>query len=136
LFADRLPGVAEVPGRRTCRANVIARLIGYTLGGRAGERLTTRIGLPVSNETLLRWLKGAEPAAAEARVIGVAEWAKRKGRTCGTIVVDLGRHTVIDVLDQHSSESVEAWIPRSPGVANLLLRVSGRLPGYCSVSKQ
>jgi hypothetical protein len=82
LFADRLPGVADVRGRRTCRANVIARRIGYTLGGRAGERLTTRIGLPVSNDTLLRWLKrGAEPAAAEARVIGVDEWAMRKGRT-------------------------------------------------------
>jgi hypothetical protein len=74
LFADRLPGVAELRGRRTCRANVIARLIGYTLGGRTGERLTTRIGLPVSNDTLLRWLKkGAQPAAAEARVIGVDE---------------------------------------------------------------
>ena len=57
LFADRLSGGAEVRGRRTCRANVIARLIGYALGGRAGERLTTRIGLPVSNDTLLRWLK-------------------------------------------------------------------------------
>src|ERR1700709_1177905 len=46
FFADRLPGVAELHGRRPCRADVVARLIGYALGGRAGERLTTRIGLP------------------------------------------------------------------------------------------
>jgi transposase len=38
-----------------------------------------------------------------AQVIGIDEWAKRKGRTYGTIVVDLERHTVVDVLDQHSS---------------------------------
>jgi hypothetical protein len=39
-------------------------------------------------------------------VLGVEEWAKCKGRTYGTIVVDLEHHTVIDLLDQHSSESV------------------------------
>jgi hypothetical protein len=75
----------------------VARLIGYALGGRAGERLTTRIGLPVSNDTLLRRVKkGARPttAAMQAQVIGVDEWAKRKGRTYGTIMVDLERHTV------------------------------------------
>src|SRR3979411_1215335 len=45
FFADRLPGVAEFRGRRTCRANVVVRLIGYALGGRPGERLAPRIGL-------------------------------------------------------------------------------------------
>jgi transposase IS204/IS1001/IS1096/IS1165 family protein len=54
LFADRLPGVADLRGRRTCRADVVARLIGYALGGRAGERLTMRIGLPVRLEFLVK----------------------------------------------------------------------------------
>jgi hypothetical protein len=45
--------------------NVVARLIGYALGGRAGERLAQRIGLPISNDTLLRCVKkGAQPAIA------------------------------------------------------------------------
>ena len=57
FFADRLPDVAEFRGRRTCRANVVIRLIGYALGGRPGERLARRIGLAVSNDTLLRWVK-------------------------------------------------------------------------------
>jgi hypothetical protein len=38
---------------------------------------------------------GAQPAVTGAQVIGIDEWAKRKGRTYGTIVVDLERHTVI-----------------------------------------
>ena len=75
FFVDRLPRVAEFRGRRTCRANVVARLIGYALGGRPGERLARRIGLPVSNDTLLRWVKRcAQPTTSEARVIGIDEW--------------------------------------------------------------
>ena len=41
FFADRLSDVAEFRGRRTCRANVVIRLIGYALGGRPGERLVS-----------------------------------------------------------------------------------------------
>lgn len=129
FFADRLPGVADLRGRRTCRANVVARLIGYALGGRAGERLTTRIGLPVSNDTLLRGVKqGARltTAAAQAQVIGVDEWAKRKGRTDGTIMVDLERHTVIDVLDEHSTEAVEQWLVAHPAIHTICRDRNGR----------
>ena len=64
--------MADLRGRRTCRAEVVARLIGYALGGRAVERLTTRIGLPVSNDTLLRRVKtAAKPttAARQAQVV-------------------------------------------------------------------
>jgi transposase len=127
FFDDRLPRVAEFRGRRTCRANVVARLIGYALGGRPGERLARRIGLPVSNDTLLRLVKrGAQPVSAEARVIGIDEWAKRKGHTYGTIVVDLERHTVIDVLDQHSTEAVEQWLVAHPDIQMICRDRNGR----------
>ena len=127
FFIDRLPGVAEFRGRRTCRANEVAQLIGYALGGRPGERLARRIGLPVSNDSILRWLKKcARPAAAAAPVIGVDEWAKCKGRTYGTIVVDLERNTVIDVLDQHSSESVEQWLSTHPEIHTICRDRNGR----------
>src|SRR6266446_3128003 len=127
FFADRLPDVAEFRGRRTCRANVVIRLIGYALGGRPGERLARRIGLSVSNDTLLRWVKRcAQPATAAARVIGIDEWAKRKGRTYGTIVVDLERHTVIDVLDQHSTEVVEQWLVAHPEIEMICRDRNGR----------
>jgi hypothetical protein len=124
---DRLPGVAEFRGRRTCRVNVVARLIGYALGGRAGERLAHRIGLPISNDTLLRCVKkGARPEVTGAQVIGIDEWAKRKGRTYGTIVVDLERHTVVDVLDQHSSEAVEQWLRAHPNIQTICRDRNGR----------
>jgi len=78
FFADRLPDVAEFRGRRTCRANVIIRLIGYALGGRPGERLARRIGLSVSNDTLLRWVKRcAQPHHGR----DAGDWHRRMGQT-------------------------------------------------------
>ena len=59
-------------------------------------------------------------------MIGVDEWAKRKGRTYGTIVVDLERHTVIDVLDQHSTEAVEQWLVAHPDIQMICRDRNGR----------
>ena len=59
-------------------------------------------------------------------MIGIDEWAKRKGRTYGTIVVDLERHTVIDVLDQHSTEAVEQWLVAHPDIQMICRDRNGR----------
>jgi hypothetical protein len=76
FFIDRLPGVADFGARRTCRANEVAQLIGYALGGRPGERLSRRIGLPVSNDTVLRQL---EPLPLNERL--VSPYRKPAGRS-------------------------------------------------------
>jgi transposase len=115
FFTGALSGVAEMRGRRTCRADVVTQLIGHALGGRPGERLISRIGLPVSDDTILRRLKTrARAAITGAQVVGIDEWAKRKGLTYGTIVVDLERRTVIDVLGTHTTETVEQWLVSGP----------------------
>ena len=59
-------------GRRTFRADVLTQLIGHALGGRPGERLMSRIGLPVSDDTILRRLKKSAP-----RKHGVGQLAGR-----------------------------------------------------------
>jgi transposase len=43
-------------------------------------------------------------------VVGVDEWAKRKGLVFGTIILDLERRAVMDVLDKHSTQAVEKWL--------------------------
>jgi len=84
FFAGTLPGVAEFRGRRTRRAYVILQLIGHALGGRPGERLITRLGLPVSDDTiLLRLKKSAQPAPHAAKIVGLDEWVRRKAIACG-----------------------------------------------------
>src|SRR2546430_1589547 len=50
-------------------------------GGRAGPRLAERLGMNTSRDTLLRRLKEVAPAEAVVpRVLGVDDWAKRKGQ--------------------------------------------------------
>ena len=127
FFTGTLPGVTDVYSRRTCRADLVTQLVGHALGGRPGERLSGRLGLPISDDTILRRLKKcARPAITGVQVVGIDEWAKRKGRTYGTIVVDLEHRTVIDVLDTHAAEAVEQWLVAHPEIHTICRDRNGR----------
>jgi hypothetical protein len=77
-------------GRQTSRLSEAVRLIGYVLGGEAGSRLSNRLGLATSPDTVLRRLKvGPSVEVRGARAVGVDDWAWRKGQRYGTILVDL-----------------------------------------------
>ena len=71
---------------------------------------------PVRFFTLRRLKRSARPAKSGARIIGLDEWAKRKGTVYGTIIVVLERRRVIDLLDQHSTEAVGKWLSEHPGI--------------------
>jgi hypothetical protein len=106
---------------------VVTELVGHALGGRAGERLMGRLGLRVSDDTIVRRLKTrARPAVVDARVVGVDGWAKRKGLNYGTIVVDLERRTVVDVLDTYDVEAVERWFSAHPDIHTICRDRNGR----------
>jgi transposase len=69
-------------------------------GGELGSRLATRLAMPVSGDTLLRLIRAVpvEPAPP-ARVIGIDDWAWRRGKRYGTLIVDLERgNRPIDLL--------------------------------------
>ena len=56
-FTDRLPTIASPYARRTTRVVEIVGLLGHSAGGRPGERLMQRLGMPVSDDTILRQVK-------------------------------------------------------------------------------
>jgi hypothetical protein len=66
------------------------------------------------------------PGDQGARVVGIDEWAKRKGLTYGTIVVDLERRTVIDVLPSHSTATIEQWFATHPQIHTICRDRNGR----------
>jgi hypothetical protein len=99
IFAEWLPTLATPFARRTARLAGIVRLFGHSVGGRPSERLMARLGMPVSDTTILRSVKecaGVQPNRAVVRVAGIDEWAWRKGMTFGTVIVDLERRQVVD----------------------------------------
>jgi hypothetical protein len=66
--------------RKTVRLNDVIELVGFALGGEAGERLAKRLGLWASPSTLLQHLRGAKISSSPApMVIGVDDFAFLKG---------------------------------------------------------
>jgi transposase len=112
IFAERLPTLAAPFARRTARFAGIVRLFGHSTGGRPSERLLARLGMPVSDSTILRAVKeraAAQSSRAAARVIGIDEWAWRKGMNYGTIFVDLERRRVADLLADRTIATTADW---------------------------
>jgi len=118
IFAAGAGMLAVPSAQRTQRAAEIVRVFGHAAGGRPAERLLARLGMPTSDDTILRHLKRDATARAvpEPRVIGIDEWAWQKGRTFGTIIVDLQAREVVDVLPDRSSAATAAWLRRHPSV--------------------
>ena len=118
-FSDLLPRIAQPFARRTRRVSELAQLVGHAAGGRPAERLMTRLGLPQSDDTILRQLKRHQAERGEAtpvRVAGIDDWSWRKGCSYGTIVVDLERREVVDVLADRSAASTAEWLRGHPEV--------------------
>lgn len=109
IFTERLPTVVTPYAQKTIRLTDVHRLVGFALGGEVGVRLVDRLGMPTSSRTLLRLLRQTPlPSPATPRVLGVDEWAFRRGRCFGTILVDLERHQPIDLLPDSSDASFAA----------------------------
>lgn len=116
-FVERLSGFASAWARRTERLKEGLRIVGRTDGGRAGERQARRLGLPASYRTILRLLHAIPlPEVPTPRVLGVDDWAFRKGRRYGTLLYDLERHVPVDLLPDRETRSLSEWLKAHPGV--------------------
>jgi len=117
IFAERVPGLGTRKARRSDRLAAAQTDIGMVLGGEAGARLSRRLAMPVSGDTVLRLIRrrGTVPPPPP-RVVGIDDWAWRRGRSYGTIVCDLERRRVIDLLPGRSAAPVRDWLAAHPSV--------------------
>jgi transposase len=117
IFAERLPELAATHARSTVDLHETHTQIGVAAGGEGGARLAARLAMPTSPDTLLRRVRRAAlRPGAPVRVVGVDDWAFRKGHRYGTILVDLEQRCPIDLLPERSAEALCAWLQVHPEV--------------------
>jgi transposase len=117
IFAERLPGFVQPRARTTDRLRQTHCAIASALGGEAGSRLSAYLAMTTSPDTLLRRIKQfKDESAPPPRFVGIDDWAWLKGQRYGTIVVDLERSTVIDLLPDRDADTVKKWLNDHPGV--------------------
>jgi transposase len=117
VFCERLPGLIDAHARSTARLTEAHWAVGFALGGEAGARRAQRLDMPTSPDTLRRRVKAApDEPVPPPRYVGIDDWAIRKGQRYGTIVIDLERGRVPDLLPGRDGEALKAWLREHPGV--------------------
>lgn len=117
IFCERLKTVVKERERFSTKLNQIMSFIALANGGEMGARLANRLNIKVSPDTLLRRIRAFDTQTNSlVRVLGIDDWAKRKGQKYGTILVDLESHCPIALLPDRSAETLANWLKEHPEI--------------------
>jgi len=117
VFAEPIADLAPSHARTTATLADAHTAIGFSVGGEAGSRLAIALAMPTSPDTLLRRVKAAKAKILPPpRYVGIDDWACKKGQHYGTILIDLERGRVIDLLPGRDGAAVAEWLRKNPQV--------------------
>ncbi|MGW4898010.1 ISL3 family transposase [Kitasatospora sp. NPDC004240] len=116
-FVEQASGLTFRHGRRSQGLQAALQQLALALAGRAGSRLAETFAVPVSRSTLLRLIRALpDPAHVVPRVLGIDEFALRKGHVYATILVDIETRRAVDLLPDRTVATVRSWLADHPSV--------------------
>jgi transposase len=117
IFTERLPAFVEPWARTTVRLREVLQALGLATCGELGARLASHLAIQTSPTTLLRRNMALPGAPVESvSELGIDDFALRRGRKYGTILVDLVLHQVIDLLPDRKAATAKAWMQAHPEI--------------------
>lgn len=113
VFSEQHLPLTRKHSRLTDRTSHFLQKLLIEVSSRKGEYISELLSIKQSSSTCLRIVKSIEmPHFQELTTIGIDDWAYRKGKSYGTIIVNAINHRPVELLKSRDKEEVADWLIR------------------------